>query len=151
MITATIWTQLVKTLQGNPTLSKYVKYVYEGRRSEIEPESLPCIMLEPTGNGEPERRMNNVDYQYFNLDLFAFSSNNFSEFPKVIVGDQKYKGILDVEQDLRAVLKGSNTLGDKVTDILIDPTSFDVVDVDKYPVRGFVMPIRILYKQTDSI
>lgn len=150
MIAGTIWNQLVKTLDENKTLSKYIKYVYEGRRDTFDPKAFPCIMLEPTQNGAPERRMNNVDYQYFSLDLYAFSSNNFNEFPKTIVGDQKYKGILDIENDIRACLKSSNTLGDIVTDVLIEPTTFDVLDNEKYPVRGFVMPLRILYRQVDG-
>lgn len=151
MIAGTIWNQLVYTLKEAPTLKKYINYVFEGRRFDIEPNTLPCIMLEPTENGEPERRMNNVDYQFFGLDIYAFSSNNFNEFDKTIVGDYNYKGILDIENDIRAVLKSSNTLSDTVTDVRIEPTTFDILDVEKYPIRGLLMPLRILYRQTDGV
>jgi len=150
MISGTIWNNLVSTLERNPTLKKYVNFVYEGRRFNMEPESLPCIMLEPTRNSEPERRTNNVDYQFFHVDLFVLSSNNFNEFPKAIVGDQIYKGILNIENDVRACLKSSYSLGGTVHDIRFEPTVFDVVDIDKYPVRGALIPLRILYRQVDG-
>lgn len=149
MIASDIWKQLVITLRENQGLS-YMKQVFEGRRYDLEPETLPCIMLEPTQNGEPERRMNNVDYQYFNLDIYAISTNNFKEFPKTIVGDTEYKGIVDIENDIRACLKGSNTLGGIVTDINIDTTLFDLEEAEKPMVRGLLMPIRILYRQQDG-
>lgn len=151
MIAGTIWNQLVTTLNGSGLLSGYIKYVYEGRRFDIDEKSLPCIMLEPTQNGEGEREMNNIDYQYFNLDIYAFSSNNLNDFKKTIVGGADYKGILDIENDIRGCLKDSYNLGGTVTDVRIDPTQFDSLEIGKYPVRGMVIPIRILYRQQDGV
>lgn len=146
MISTTIWNKLVNTLQNAPTLS-YIKYVFEGRRDNVEPQSLPCIMLEPTRIGDMEREMNQTKDVYLNLDLFAFSSANTSEFPKTIVGDNDYKGILDIENDIRAVLQSSYDLGGTVIDVRIDSVELDQVDIGKYPVRGLLMPVRILYRQ----
>jgi hypothetical protein len=150
MIAGTIWTQLVDTLNGNPTLSKYIKYVFEGRRYDIEPDSLPCIMLEPSSNNEVLKEMNNIKDIYFNVDVFAFSSANFQKYDKTIVGDDNYKGILDMENDLRACLQSSYDLGGRVIDIRFDPTLFDQLDIGKYPVRGMLMPIKILYRQVNN-
>ena len=153
MIAATVWNRLIATLQNNPTLSGYVKYVYEGYR---EPETMdvtnmPCLMLEPVQDGEIDKYMNLIQDIYLTINLFAFSSNNFNEFPKTIVGDQNYRGILDINNDLRACLISSNTLGGNVIDIKIQPTVMDSLPTGKYPIRGLLMPIKILYRQLDGV
>ena len=150
MIAGTIWNKLVTTLQGSGKLT-YIKYVYEGLRIGMDDQSVPCLMIEPVQNGEYERRMNNVDYQYFNVDIYAYSSANYNEFPKAIVGGNNYKGILGIENDIRACLKDSYSLGGVVTDIKLDPTVFGIDEREKYPARVLRMPIRILYRQTDGI
>lgn len=150
MIASTVWKNLILTLQNNPTLSNYIKYVFEGFRYFEEPENLPCLMVEPIRNGEVERNMNTVENIYLDLNIYGFSSNNFNEFGKTIVGDDNYKGILDIENDVRACLASSYTLGDTVIDILTQTAEFDTIESKKYPVRGFVLPIKILYRQTDN-
>jgi hypothetical protein len=149
MIAGTIWNQLVTTLKGSPKLN-YFKFVYEGRRFDLEPKALPCVMLEPVADGEPDRRLNNIDDQFFEVNLYAFSSNDLNSFKNTIVGDQNYKGILGINNDIRAVLKDSYSLGRNVIDTRIQATQFDVEDEAKYPVRGLLMPLRILYRQQDG-
>src|SRR3990167_16236 len=151
MIAGTIWNQLVTTLQENVNLAKYVKYVYEGRRYDMEPDALPCIMLEPVSNAETQRDMNQIKDLYFNVDIYAFSNANYHQFPKTIVCGQTNKGILDIENDIRGCLVSSNTLGDKVIDIRLEPSLFDLIDTDKYPVRGMRIPIKILYRQNNGV
>lgn len=151
MIAATIWNQLVLTLQNNSALSEYVKYVFEGQRFNFEPNSLPNIQLEPVRDGEISKYVNNVQDLFLTINIYAFSSNNFHEFPKTIVGGQDYKGVLDINNDIRACLIASNTLGDNVIDIQIQPTEFDTIDIEKYPVRGMMMPIKILYRQQNGV
>lgn len=150
MKASTLWTQLVSTIKESPILSVYVKQVFEGRRYDIEPESLPCIMLDPVRDGEIERRTGNVHNVYFTVNVYAFCNSNSNEFSKTIVGDDIYKGVLDVHNDLRACLISSNTLGDRCIDLLIEPVEFDTIE-DKYTVRGLLMPIRILYRQQDGV
>ena len=149
MIAGTIWNQLVLTLQQNQGLS-YVKQVFEGRRYDIEPESLPCIMVEPISDGEIEKAMNNVQDIYLTVNIFAFSSNNMNEFPKTIVGDQNYKGILDINNDIRACIFASYQLGGMVIDSRPQQTQYDTIETEKYPIRGMVLPLRILYRQQDG-
>ena len=151
MIASTVWNRLVTTLQNNPTLSGYVKFVFEGRRFEIEPNSLPCLMLEPVQVGDIEREMNHTQDIWMSVNVFAFSSANYHEFPKTIVGGQDYKGILDIENDIRACLQQSNTLGGNVIDTRVESVQFDQVELGKYPVRGLLMPIRILYRQINEV
>lgn len=151
MISSTVWNNLVTTLKNNPTLSGYIKYVYEGQRFDIEPESLPCLMLEPIQDGDVEKEWNNYQKVFLTVNVYAFSSNNFNEFNRTIVGGQDYKGILDINNDLRACLISSNTLGGNVIDIQIQSSLFDQVNTEKYPVRGMVMPIKILYQQQEGV
>ncbi len=151
MIATTIWSQLVSTLGNNPTLSKYIKYIYEGRRFDIVPENLPCIMLEPKQNAEINRDLNQIKDLFFDVDIFSFSTVNNNDLTKVIVGDEIYKGILDIENDIRGCLVSSNTLGDNVIDIQFQPTIFDNIDMEKYPCRGLLMPIKILYRQVNGV
>jgi hypothetical protein len=145
MIAGTIWTQLVKTLEGTPDL-KYIKYVYQGRRFDFEPNALPLIMLEPANDGEPDRRYESTDDQFFEVSLYAFSSNDFNSFKNPIIGDATHKGILRIVNDIRAVLKGSYDLGGTVIDTRLQPAFYDTLE-ENYPVRGAVMNLRFLYRQ----
>lgn len=151
MIAGTVWQQLVTTLQENPKLAGYIKIVFEGQRFEVEPDSLPCIMLEPISDGEVENEMSEVKNVYLTVNVFAFSSNSINDFKQTIVGDRGYYGILDINNDIRACLQSSYNLGGNVIDIKPETTLFDQVEFNKYPVRGMLMPIRILYRQTESV
>jgi hypothetical protein len=128
-----------------------MKNVYSGRRFDIETVGLPCVMLEPTQDGEPQRRTNNIDDVYFNVDLFAFSTANYHDMDKTIVGDDDYKGILDINNDIRACLNTNYSLGGTVIDVRPDQTTFDQLETGKYPVRGLLMPLKILYRQERTL
>lgn len=150
MIASTIWTQLLTTLRGAPTLS-YIKYVFPLRRYNIEPDCLPCIMIDPVKNNELEKDMNQTKDKWFYVNIFAFSSANYNEFDKNVVGDNSYKGTLDIENDIIACLQSSYTLGDNVIDTQFDPTIFDEVSMDKYPARGLVIPVKFMYRQINGV
>lgn len=150
MIPSDVWTNLVSTLKNNPTLSKYIRNVYEGFRYNIEPNSLPCLMIEPTSNNEVQKDLNQYKDIFLNLDIFAVSTADYNRADKTIVGDTDYKGILDIENDIRACLQSSYSLGDTVLDIRFDPTTFDVGEIGKHPVRGLRMPIKVLYRQNNG-
>lgn len=149
MIVGTIWEQLADTLENNATISTYIKNVFKGRRYNIEPDSLPCIMLEPSENNELEKDMNQIKDIFFNVDIYAFSSNCVNDPTKMFVGDANYKGIFELENDIRACLQSSYDLGGNVLDIRFDTTIFG--ENEKYlTVRGCVIPIRILYRQNNN-
>lgn len=152
MISSTIWEQLVQTLAEAPTLS-YMRgqKVYEGRRYDFEPESLPHIQVEIVSDGETAKDYNNVQDVYLRVNVFAFSAMNFNSLEGNIVGNEVYRGILDINNDIRAVLASSNTLGDTVIDTRPEVTDFDTLEKGNYPIRGMVMPLKILYRQQDGI
>lgn len=147
MIAGTIFTQLITTLEENPTLKKYIKYVYQGLRSEIVPDAMPCICIEPTRNNETETDMNVYKRLFASFDVYAFTYSPIDQ-EKCIVGNNDYKGILDVENDIRACLQASNTLGNRVYDIQFEPTDFAYYK--DYAVRGLVIPIKVLYIQENT-
>ena len=152
MIASTIWKELKSTLENNPTLKDYVKVVFSGIRFKLEPDSLPCIMLEPVIDNEIETDLNQIKRQWLSIDVFAYSDYNVTDFDKTIVGGRDYKGVLDIANDIRACLQSSNTLGDNVYDIQFEPTEFARIDDDeKYPVRVLVIPIKILYQQNKGV
>jgi hypothetical protein len=107
-------------------------------------------MLEPVRDGEISKDFSNVQDIWLTANIFAFCPSNYVNFENSIVGNQIYKGIFDINNDVRAVLISSNTLGGKVIDISIQPSEFDSIE-DKYPVRGLVMPIRVLYRQQNGV
>ena len=152
MIASTVWNQLVATLKENPTLSKYIKVVFEGARSDIGTDSLPCIMLEPVSDGEVLKEMNNVKDVQMVIDLYGNSTPSMESKTKTIVGDDNYKGVMDIQNDIRAVLQASNHLGGLVLDTRIGTVSYgqSLIVNSKYPSRGFVMPITIMYRQQDG-
>lgn len=151
MIASTIWQELKSTLENNPTLKDYVKIVFDGVRYNVEPDSCPCIMIEPVLNNEIETDMNQFKRIWFHVDIYAISSNVLDGFDKTIVGGRDYKGVLDIENDIRACLQSSYTLGDNVYDVQFDPTEFARLDELKYPVRALVIPARILYRQNNGV
>ena len=151
MIASTVWNQLKVTLENNPALSDYIKIVFSGQRFDIEPDSLPCIMIEPVSDGEIQNEMSDVKNVYLNVDIYAFSSNNIQDFEKTIVGGKDYKGILDINNDIRACLSASYDLGGNVIDTKLETTLFDKLEFNKYPVRGLLLPVRILYRQIQDV
>ena len=72
MLAGTVFNTLISTLQNNPTLSGYVKQVFKGMRYNIEPDSMPCIMCDVSGNFITEQDMNDYQKVYLNVELAAF-------------------------------------------------------------------------------
>jgi hypothetical protein len=151
MIASTVWNQLKVTLENNPALSDYIKIVFSGQRFDIEPDSLPCIMIEPVSDGEIQNEMSDVKNVYLTVDIYALSSNNIQDFEKTIVGGKDYKGILDINNDIRACLSSSYDLGGNVIDTKLETTLFDKGEFNKYPIRGLLLPVRILYRQIQDV
>ena len=152
MIAATVFNELVSTLENNPTLSDYVETVFKGIRYNIEPDSMPCIMVEIRRNNEIEIDMNQIKKIWLDVDILAFVASP-ADPDFAIVGDHEkgYKGVLDIENDIRACLQSSYSLGDNVEHIIFDPTEFQEFEIDKVLTRGVRIPIRILYRQVDGV
>lgn len=151
MIAGTIWKNLKTTLENNPALSKYIKKVHELHRYDLPPESFPCIMLQPSSDNAVETDFNTQQRLYLGINIYAYSSYNLSDFHRSVVGDNVLKGIFDINQDIRACLRSSYSLGGTVYEVKLDETSYaEEQTTDNLAVRGMRMPVRILYFQQDS-
>ena len=150
-VAASAFNNIVSTLDLNESLAVYVKHVYSGFRINMDPDSLPYICVEPTQNNEIHKNMNQYKDIFLNVDIISFSYCPTNS-EQTVVGNANYRGILDIENDIRACLQSSNTLGDTVIDIQLDPTVFDMPDIQKkYFIRGMVIPAKILYRQNKGI
>jgi hypothetical protein len=151
MMAGTVFTQLVDTLKGVPSL-EYIKNVFKGRRRNIEPDSFPCIMVDVTGNGEIEQNYaDQIKKVWLDVELRAFIQINDPEY--AIVGDDTrgHVGVLDIENDIRAVLADSYQLGCRSEDLRVDKATFNDMTIENIMYREIVMPLRILYKQTNGV
>lgn len=152
MIAGTVFNELVETLRNDSTLSEYVKFVFKGAHFNIEPDSLPCLMCEVTGNNEIYKDFNQIKKIWLDVDILAFIQQPHEpEYAIVSNKYRDYQGILDVENDIRAVLQSSYTLSDNVEDVRFDPTEFEPFEVKNTIARGMRIPVRILYRQVDGV
>ena len=152
MIAATVFNELVSTLENNPKLKGYVKYVFKGVRYNIVPDSMPCIMVEIRGNNEIELDMNQIKKIWLDVDVIAVVASP-ADPTYAIVGDTAlgYWGVLDIENDIRACLQSSYTLGGNVELMQFDPTEFQDFEARNVLIRGLRIPVRVLYRQTDGV
>ena len=148
MLAATVFNQVVTTLEGNDTLSEYVKNVFKSFRYNVEPSSMPCIYVDVAMNNEIQQEIHTHKKLWLGLKIIAYT-HNLTQPDKAVVGDEDYKGVLDIENDIRACLQSSYTLGDKVIDIKFEPTVF--YDFKEFPYRGFEIPINVLYQQIEGV
>jgi len=149
MIASTVFNEMISVLQTDASLAAYMKYVFKGMRFNLEPDALPCICVEPIQNNEIVNDMNQIKNVRLNFDVIAFSYCP-TDSDKTIVGDANYKGILDIENDIRKALTDNNTLNDNVIDLSMDTTTFDIETVEKkYYTRAVVIPVSVLYRQVD--
>lgn len=148
MLASTVFNQVIETLRGNDTLSVYVKQVFPSFRFNVEPDSMPCIYVDISGNNEIQQEVHTYKKIWLALKIIAYTYN-ITQPDKAVVGDNDYKGVLDIENDIRACLQSSYTLGNRVIDLKCDPTVF--YDFKEFPYRGFEIPIRILYQQNAGV
>ena len=150
MMAGTVYNQLLDTLKGYPDLA-YVNNVFKGIRYNIEPDSLPCIMARITKNNAIERDMGQIKKIWLDVDIIALIAVNDTDY--AFVGDETrgQHGVLDIENDIRACLQSSYDLAGYSEDIRFEPTTIQDFEYNNIVTYGVVIPIRILYKQTDGV
>lgn len=148
MLAATVFNQVVTTLQGNDALSCYIKNVFKSFRFNVEPNSMPCIYVDVATNNEMQQEIHTYKKIWLGLKIIAYTYN-LTQPDKAIIGDEDYKGVLDIENDIRACLQASYQLGCAAIDIKFEPTVF--YDFKEFPYRGFEIPINVLYQQIEGV
>jgi hypothetical protein len=152
MIASTIYNQLKTTLENNSNLSEYIEHIFDGKRFYIEPDSMPCILLQPVSDNVVEQEYNNVKKVWMTLDVIVITEAQ--EHPEYCIVGEKgkgYYGILDITNDIRACLESSNTLGDYVIDTKIETIEFDVMTIDNFATQSARLPVKILYQQVEGV
>lgn len=152
MIASSVYQAVINTLTNNPALKEYVKYVFKGVRYDIDPQTMPCLMIEPVSDNEViNEASNTIEDVLLGLDIYGLTYNA-ADVDKSIAGDLDYKGVLEFQTDVVACLSSSYQLGCHSYDIQFNPTVFDTVDIvnGKYPVRGFRMPIKVQYRRVNG-
>jgi len=147
MVIGSIYEQLFTTLKENDEMD-YIKTFFKGVRFDVAKENYPCLMIDVVRNNKIEKDFGQVKRIWAEFDVLGFVYEQNQE--SLITGDPRKEvyGILDIENDIRAVLQSSNTLGDRVIDLQMNPTEFDYTF---WPVRGLRIRVKTLYQQTDSI
>lgn len=148
MVIGTIYNQLVLSLKEHASLKTYIHSFYKGVRFDVGKENHPCLMVDVSRNAEIEKDFGQVKRVFAEFDVLGFVYEHDQE--SLIVGDPRKQvyGILNIENDIRACLTSSNTLGNRVIDLQLNPTEFDYTS---WPVRGLRIRVRALYQQTDSV
>ena len=148
MLIGTIYNQLVTTLQNDSSLKDYIKTFFRGVRFDVAKENHPCLMIDVARNNEIEKDFGQIKRIWAEFDVLGFVYEYDQE--SLITGNpsKEVYGILDIENDIRAVLQSSNTLGDRIIDLQMNPTEFDYTF---WPVRGLRIRVRTLYQQTDGV
>lgn len=151
MIAATVFNELKATLKNDATLKEYIKHVHSGMRYGFDPNSLPCLMLEVRENNDIFRDMGQIKKIWLHVDVFAQVSNPANP-DYCIVGDKHkhYYGVLDIENDIRAVLQSSYNLQGSADDVRFEPTEFLDFEQNNIINRVLRVPVRVLFTQTDG-
>ena len=147
MVIGTIYNQLVTTLKNDSSLKLYIKTFFKGVRFDVAKDNHPCLMVDVVRNNEIEQDFGQIKRIWAEFDVLGFVYEHDQE--SLITGDPRKEvfGILNIENDIRAVLQASQTLGNRVIDLQMQPTEFDYTF---WPVRGLRIRVRALYQQTDS-
>jgi len=80
----------------------YIKAIYDGDRPSNFRGSFPNITLEIVSNTTEEVEENNQRINLFRMMIAG--AILVDDFNKQIVGDESFKGILDVERDIKSAL-----------------------------------------------
>jgi len=145
--TKTILNQLKTTLSADPTLSAagYIQKVELGLRAMIPEQDFPLIMIEPDAINENAQAFPQIDGHF--IVLIAAYTRVF-DVETQMVGDANYKGVLDLEKDIKLALGLQYpTLNGTVLEFTFPKTEFVVrQDMAKFPVRGVLIQVDLHYR-----
>lgn len=137
-----IITQIKTILEDDTTLSDYVKGgVMLGVRDSIV--VYPCIIIEPLGSEESDDTYPTQRITYrFAIHCFLKTLNK----DKQIVGDDKEKGIINFENDVKKALSSDKYLNSLVISSRVTGVRHDE-EMPLFPIRNFVIEFETFYQQ----
>jgi hypothetical protein len=97
-----IFEKIVAVLKANTTLTAYVKAVYKGSRAVNWKANFPNIIVEPVSNPTTSTGQDNIKENEFACLIVGSQLVDNPEYQ--IVGVSTFKGVLDMETDIKAAL-----------------------------------------------
>lgn len=132
-------------LTDDSTLSAYVKgKVLLGDREGVT--IYPVIILEPMELLEADRT---YPEQQCTLSVEVYGCVNVKDKDVQLIGDANTKGIMEMENDVKAAISADRTLGISGSDVWARITRTDY-DRRFYPLRFFRMVVEIDFRQNSS-
>lgn len=144
--TKAILQQVQTVLKADATLSAYVgTRVHLGLRRNVGELDFPVIFLEPDVIAEDYPAYPKVDA---NLSILLAAYTRSFDLDSQLVGDANYKGVLDLEKDIKAALGATYpTLNGTVIEFTFPRTEFGVrEDLAQFPVRGITIQVDLHYR-----
>lgn len=143
--TEDIWNEVKAILKNDAVLSTYMTKVYEGVRDAVPDSAAPYIIMEPVRNSEETST-----FPLVNPTLTITIAGVIMTYDKdaQIIGNSQYKGILDVEKDIKVALAQSYNLNGKCEYFKLPDTSYGF---RQYPLRGVEINMAIYYRQDFSV
>lgn len=127
----------------------YVKKVFKGIRSNISDDQRPCIILEISNNGNiGEFLANRVCNVKMGVSIIAQIICYDQDVQ--IVGNNAYKGILDIENDIRKAIDDDIQLSSNAILVEHGVAEYDVEFTQTYPYRSVLIPVTVQYRQTSN-
>lgn len=148
MIAGTLFNKLVDILEKCETLKVYVKRVFPHEPFNIEVDAFPCLGVSPVKDNDVQQSFGQIERVTFTVNVIGYV-NSIVDPRKSIVGDREYRGIMDFANDVKAVILSSYQMGCNAQDTKVGVIEF--FTTEDYSVRKFVMPVDILYMQTDGV
>ena len=143
---ANIITQKVKSiLESDSTLSNYVAKFYLGNRENVPDSNFPCIFIHPVKNDESAGEDLNTLLR-LHWHLLIVGCVHAMDVEKQLIGDDNYKGIMDLENDIKKALDAyyPNLGGTGIVFNFID----SAYDNQEWPVWKVYITVDIYYQQT---
>jgi hypothetical protein len=124
----------------------YIQRIDLGLRKGLARADFPCIQIEPGVQTEIAAAYPNLDCH---LLLHVIAYTHVFDIPTLLTGDANYKGVLDLEQDIKKALGALfPTLG--LTDLIeftFPRTEFTISEnVAEFPVRGVIIDMDCHYR-----
>lgn len=142
--------QVKATLDADSTLAvstkAYIQRIDLGIRRGLARADFPCIQLEPATQTELAVAYPNLDCHLL-IHLVAYT--HVFDLPTLLTGDSNYKGILDLEQDIKKALGAQfPTLGlSGLLEFTFPRSEFTISDnVAEFPVRGVIIDMDCHYR-----
>ncbi|GEM_PF-1503084 len=144
--------QVKTTLDADATLAvstkAYIQRIDLGLRRGIARADFPCIQIEPAMLTEAAVAYPNLDCHLL-VHIIAYTQ--VFDIPTLLKGDANYKGVLDLEQDIKKALGALfPTLGlTGLIEFTFPRTEFTISDnVAEFPVRGVIIDMDCHYRTT---